>query len=185
MKPANTEIESHRLKLRRLQHRDAKALFGIFSDPRVMTYWHTPAWPSVEYAQNYISDEQVAWDEGKAFTFAIEHRHSGEVMGKCLLWHYDAQSRRAEIGFGLGPDYWGQGYIQEAGMALLQFAFNHLDLNRLEAEIDPDNKASAKALERLGFKQEGYLRQRWIIAGHKSDSALYGLLREEFLSIGI
>ena len=73
----------------------------------------------------------------------------------------------------------GKGYIGEAGEALIQYGFTSLGLRRIEAEIDPDNHASAKALEKLGFAQEGLLRQRWEIGGVVSDSALYGRLASD------
>ena len=56
-----------------------------------------------------------------------------------------------------------------------------MKLNRVKADIHPDNLASAKTLERLGFIREGYLRERWIIEGEVSDSALYGLLRSDWV----
>ena len=70
--------------------------------------------------------------------------------------------------------------MHEALTALLEYAFVERDLNRLEADIDPLNIGSANALLRLGFKQEGYLPERWIVGGQVSDSALYGLLRREW-----
>ncbi|WP_338402081.1 GNAT family protein [Shewanella algae] len=66
--------------------------------------------------------------------------------------------------------------MQEAGEALIDYGFNILKLRRIEAEIDPGNSASAKALDKLGFIREGLLRQRWQINGVISDSALYGRL---------
>lgn len=60
--------------------------------------------------------------------------------------------------------------------ALLNFAFEDLGLNRLEADVDPRNMASVRGLENLGFKREGYLRERWVAGGELSDSAIYGLL---------
>ncbi|MGO3057813.1 MAG: GNAT family N-acetyltransferase [Halomonas sp.] len=78
--------------------------------------------------------------------------------------------------------YWGKGYINEAGEALIQYGFNALGLRRIEAEIDPDNHASAKAFEKLGFTLEGVLRQRWEVNGAVSDSALYGRLVSDQLS---
>ncbi len=68
----------------------------------------------------------------------------------------------------------------EALRRLLAFAFDEIDLNRLEAEIDPRNRPSAASLERLGFRREGLLAQRWIVSGEVSDSALYGLLAEHW-----
>jgi RimJ/RimL family protein N-acetyltransferase len=70
--------------------------------------------------------------------------------------------------------------MQEALGALLDFGFGELDLNRIEADIDPRNGASARTLERLGFKKEGYLRERWIVGEEVSDTAIYGLLRREW-----
>jgi ribosomal-protein-alanine N-acetyltransferase len=60
--------------------------------------------------------------------------------------------------------------------------FAEFDLNRIEADIDPRNVASARSLERLGFRKEGRLRERWIVSGEVSDSDLYGLLRIDWLA---
>ena len=62
------------------------------------------------------------------------------------------------------------------------YGFGDLALNRVEADIDPRNTASARSLERLGFRREGYLRERWIVADEVSDSILYGLLQREWLA---
>ena len=72
--------------------------------------------------------------------------------------------------------------MREALSALLDFGFQKLDLNRVEADIDPRNLASAKLLDRLGFQKEGFLRERWIVEGEISDTALYGLLKREWNS---
>jgi RimJ/RimL family protein N-acetyltransferase len=70
--------------------------------------------------------------------------------------------------------------MHEALQTLLDFGFGVMNLNRVEADIDPRNGASARSLLRLGFRLEGHLRERWIVAGEVSDSALYGLLRAEW-----
>ena len=70
--------------------------------------------------------------------------------------------------------------MHQALQALLQYAFETLNLNRLEADIDPRNQASARTLERLGFQKEGHLRERWIVNDEISDTDLYGLLRREW-----
>ena len=70
--------------------------------------------------------------------------------------------------------------MQQALQALLRYAFQTLDLNRIEADIDPRNMASARTLERLGFQKEGHLRERWIVNDEISDTWLYSLLRREW-----
>ena len=72
--------------------------------------------------------------------------------------------------------------MHEALMTLVDWAFSELKLNRLEADIDPRNLASARSLERLGFEREGLLRERWIVGDEVSDSALYGLLLSRWVA---
>jgi RimJ/RimL family protein N-acetyltransferase len=63
---------------------------------------------------------------------------------------------------------------------LLAYAFDELDLRRIEADVDPRNAASIRTLERLGFRREGYLRERWRVNGEVQDALFYGLLRREW-----
>ena len=70
--------------------------------------------------------------------------------------------------------------MTEALNEFIHYAFSELKLNRLEADIDPDNKASAQLLVKLGFNLEGRLKQRWIVNGVVSDSEIYGLIRSEY-----
>ncbi|MCD0503860.1 GNAT family N-acetyltransferase [Bordetella petrii] len=174
--PYHPRLDTERLALRPLAAQDAEALLAIFSDPQVMQYWNTAPWTSMADAHAFIADSVLANERQESLTLGIYEKSSGHLAGKCMLFNHDKGSRRAEIGFGLGRPHWGKGYINEAGRALIAHGFQTLKLRRIEAEIDPDNHASAKALERLGFVQEGLLRQRWEINGVVSDSALYGLL---------
>ncbi|QOC24272.1 GNAT family N-acetyltransferase [Wenzhouxiangella sp. AB-CW3] len=162
-----------------LTDEDSAELLGIFSDADVMRYWNTPPWKDMQDALDFINESHDSMKARKSIVLGIYSKSTNDLTGKCMLFSYDEQSKRAEIGFGLGRDYWGKGYIGEAGEALIQYGFKSLGLRRIEADIDPDNHASAKALERLGFQQEGLLRQRWEVNGIVSDSALYGRLASD------
>lgn len=72
--------------------------------------------------------------------------------------------------------------MHEALTALINFGFEELDLNRIEADIDPRNEASLRSVERLGFIHEGHLRARWIVDAEISDSSIYGLLRRDWFA---
>jgi RimJ/RimL family protein N-acetyltransferase len=72
------------------------------------------------------------------------------------------------------------GYASEALVPLVDYGFEHLDLNRIEAVINPVNTASARVLGRLGFQHEGTQRERYVERGETSDGGLYGLLRREW-----
>ncbi|MCC5903649.1 MAG: GNAT family N-acetyltransferase [Halomonas sp.] len=172
-------IETERLILKPLETDDAASLLAIFSDPEVMKYWNTAPWEGIQDAYSFISASNDSMSRQESLVLGIYVKSTGELAGKCMLFSYDEGSKRAEVGFGLSRTCWGKGYIGEAGEALIQYGFNSLKLRRIEAEIDPDNHSSAKVLEKLGFSQEGLLRQRWEINGVVSDSALYGRLASD------
>jgi ribosomal-protein-alanine N-acetyltransferase len=84
--------------------------------------------------------------------------------------------------YAIASDAWGLGYTGEALPPLVAFGFRGLDLVRQHATIDPRNRASARVLERLGFRHEGTRREHSIMRGEVGDDALYGLLRREWES---
>lgn len=172
-------IETTRLILKPLVVDDSESLLAIFSDPEVMKYWNTEPWVGIQDAYDFVDDSNNSMRRQESLVLGVYLKSTGELAGKCMLFSYDKESKRAEIGFGLGRPCWGKGYISEAGEALIQYGFTSLGLRRIEAEIDPDNHSSAQALEKLGFHQEGLLRQRWEINGIVSDSALYGRLASD------
>ncbi|QPF74857.1 GNAT family N-acetyltransferase [Roseateles sp. DAIF2] len=174
-------LTTPRLLLRPLRDTDARALFAIFSDPAVMRYWSTPPWSALEQAQASIEQDRQAIAAGEALRLGLERREDRALIGTCSLFSISMQCRRAELGYGMARRAWGQAYMQEALQALLDFGFSEaLGLKRIEADIDPRNQGSARTLERLGFVQEGLLRERWIVGDEVSDSALYGLLRRDW-----
>ncbi|MFC5400000.1 GNAT family N-acetyltransferase [Undibacterium jejuense] len=174
------QLNTPRLRLRPLRASDVEDMFDVYSDPKVMQYGSTPPWTSLEDARTSLSRTDVGMKEGQFLRLALTIGDSDHFIGDCCLFKFDQQCRHAEVGYSMGAAYWGQGYMHEALIALLNYGFQTLNLNRIEADIDPHNLASARCLEKLGFVKEGYLRERWIVDGVMSDSALYGLLRREW-----
>lgn len=182
-------LDTARLQLRPLRPADAPALFAIHADPEFARYWSSPPWTALAQAEQLIAQDQIDLATGEHIRLGIVRKDDGALLGTCTLYKIHESNRRAEIGYGLGPAYWGAGYAQEAVRALLDFGFadaaaGGLGLHRVEADIDPENQGSAKLLERLGFSLEGRLRERWIVAGVISDSAIYGLLQRDWRAAG-
>jgi RimJ/RimL family protein N-acetyltransferase len=173
-------LETKRLTLRIPVAADAGAVFALRSDPVVQRYGSHPPWTDPAEATAWIERNGRAMASGEHVQFAIERREDAVVVGSCTLYALDAQCRRADVGYALAVSEWGQGYANEAVTALLDWGFDRLELNRVEADIDPRNTPSARALERLGFVREGHLRERWIVGGEVCDSFIYGLLRSEW-----
>jgi RimJ/RimL family protein N-acetyltransferase len=175
-----TELATERLLLRPLAGPDAEALFAVFSDPEVMRYWSSGPWTGMEQADQYIASAAQGIASGDMLRLGVEVAATGQMVGQAALHHFDAQNRRCEVGYALGRAHWGKGYLAEALAAMLEHGFAQLGLNRVEADVDPRNPASAKALVRLGFRHEGLLRERWIVAGEICDTAFYGLLKSDW-----
>jgi ribosomal-protein-alanine N-acetyltransferase len=173
---------TERLLLRPLIPTDAAALFEVFSDAKVMRYWSGIAWSSIDQAHEKIAQYSKSLKENESIGLGICYAQTNAVIGTCSLFQLDAQCRRAEIGYGMASTSWGKGYMHEALTTLINFAFEELNLNRIEADIDPRNEASLHSVERLGFIQEGHLRERWIVGTEISDSIIYGLLRRDWLA---
>ena len=202
--PRFTDLPLHtpRLRLRPPRPGDADALFAIHADPQAMRYWSTPPWTTPQQAVERI-EADLAWlEEGSSLRLMLEPlqplqapqptqpaqpaqpvppaQPAQPIIGSVSLFQFDTSSQRAEIGYILAPAAWGRGLMHEALAALVALAFERLDLRRLEADVDPRNARSAHTLERLGFRQEGLLRERWVVDGEVSDSALFGLLAREW-----
>lgn len=178
---AELYLSTARLDLRPLCAADARPLFEIYSDPEFMRYWSTEPWTAHEQSVRLIEADQRDLAEGKHIRLGIVTRADNQLIGTCSLFNINMSCRRAEIGYGIARNHWRNGYMTEVVTALIGHAFTDLELNRLEADIDPLNFASARGLERLGFVKEGHLRERWIVGGQVSDSALYGLLAREWM----
>jgi RimJ/RimL family protein N-acetyltransferase len=175
-----TVLETARLTLRFMDERDIDALYAVYSDPLVARYLSRPAQTERAHAEKMMANVLTGYADGSGVNFGVVRREDGQLMGNCMLFRFHDESRRAEIGYSMARAYWGQGYMDEALRALISYAFGPLGLNRLEADIDPRNENSAKSLTRLGFKEEGVLKERWIVAGEKSDTAYYGLLARDW-----
>lgn len=176
-------LEAPRLRLRPYRMDDAQAMFALYSDPRVMRYWSFPAWVELGQAKVYLRRALDGMDSGELFPWAIAERDNDGLIGALTLHSLHAEQLRAEVGYSLSPAFQGRGMAAEALRCGLTHAFDDLGLVRVEADIDPRNQASARLLERLGFVREGLLRKRWRVNGEVCDSAIYGLLPDEFLRV--
>ncbi|WP_230405267.1 GNAT family N-acetyltransferase [Undibacterium rugosum] len=180
---SQVRLSTARLELRPMQMADTDALFAMCADAEFVRYWSEPAWQHTEQAERRIQRDLDALPRGEYLNLSLVRKQDGVWLGNCCLFSFLWKCRRAEIGYGLARPYWGQGYMQEALRALLAYGFEHLQLHRVEADIDPANHASELSLKRLGFVQEGLLRERWIVDGQVSDSALFGLLQADWLAL--
>jgi len=172
-----------RLQLRWIEAGDLDELYAVFSDPEVMRFWSHTAWPHLDEAAIYLEAIHRGFEQGDLFQWGIALRGDDRLIGTTTLYAIDRAQGRAEIGFALAREHWGRRYAREALTVLLEHAFTGLGLRRIEADVDPRNQGSLNTLEALGFRREGYLRQRWQVAGEVQDSVLMGLLAGDWQAI--
>ncbi|MBO0897927.1 MULTISPECIES: GNAT family N-acetyltransferase [Arthrobacter] len=173
-------LDTARLVLRPFVDTDADSLFALQSNAEVLRYWDSPPWSSPSQATHFLNGCRKMAEEGTGARLAITRKTDGLFLGWCTFNSWNPAFRSASLGYCLAKEAWGSGYAAESGRAVLQWAFDTLDLNRVQGETDTRNIASARVLEKLGFLREGELREDCIVDGEVSDSWIYGLLRRDW-----
>lgn len=172
------EIETERLNLRQLVPEDAEAILRIFGDPEVTRYYDLDTYDSVDQALDLIDFFAESFEVERSIRWGIARKDDDIVIGTCgFVW---LREHRGEIGYDLARSEWRQGIMYEALDAILDFGFDQLGLNRIEALVMTDNAASAALLHSLGFTQEGLLRQHDFFKGAFHDMRLFSILRSDF-----
>lgn len=167
--------------LRLLEERHAPEVFALLEQNRShlqeeLTWLSDQL--SLNDAKEYIRAglERFAANNGLRAGIWVQDELAGIASLHGLVW----ADRKASLGYWLGAPFQGQGLVTEACRVLISYSFSQLNLHRLEIQCAADNDRSRKVAERLGFTQEGLLRQAWWSRDRFVDLALYGLLKSEW-----
>lgn len=176
-------LRTERLLLRAVTPADAPDIFRILSNPQVTRYFGQPPMTSLDQAVERVRRIETSFKEQTGVRWAITGRADGRFMGSCGFWRLIPPHFRAEIGYELAPEWWGQGVVPEAVTAILHFGFIRMALHSVEAQIHPDNTGSRRVLEKLGFVQEGYFRENFYepTEARFTDTAVFSLLKSAWL----
>lgn len=173
-------LRSQRLALRQVKKADLTDLMEVNGDAEVTRFLPYPMWNTEADAEAWWERMEQRTSTGAAKQLVIHHLAQDKVIGTVLLFNFDQESRRLEIGYVLGRAYWREGYAREALGALLLQLMGESAIRRVEAEVNPENLASSALLVSLGFTLEGLLRERWLSASGPYSVNVYGLLASEF-----
>lgn len=173
-------LESDRLRYRTYEEKDAASLFSMRSDPKVMKYMDTTWMQSIDDAKKMIFQNHQSFVDKEGFKWVIAEKDSDKMIGDFGFWRIDKAHCRGEIGYALLSQYWGKGFMREAMNTLLKFGFEKINLHSVEANVNPNNKASINILKRFGFQQEAYFRENYLFNGEFLDSAIFSLLKKDF-----
>lgn len=173
-------LETERLWLREWRPDDAPRLAEIINDPRIFdTTERIPHPYSLEMAEEFIAKKPDVFRDGGHLAFAIELKSSRLATGAVGL-SVDQTNRRASLGYWLGVDYWGQGFVTEAAREVLRYGFEVLDLNRIEAQFLKRNPASGRVMAKAGMRFEAEFPKYALKHGVFEDVGQYVIYADEF-----
>ncbi len=175
-------IDTKRLRLRPPVAEDAAALHARRNDPAVAKFqnWTLPF--PLERAEQMIAGELADRESEEVDGWrmlVVADLHTGETYGDLAIgmtWG----GRCGEVGYSLDSEQWGKGYATEATEALIAHLFDELRVTRVMGTLHPDNKASARVLERCGLLFEGHTRLSFWVGDDNSDDHIYGMTRPEW-----
>ncbi|PZG34065.1 GNAT family N-acetyltransferase [Listeria ivanovii] len=171
-------LKTERLFLSEMTLADTEILFGYWSDDLVTRYMNIEPFQSLQPVEEMIRMLRQLEMEGKALRCVIILQATGEIIGTCGFNYIDYENQRAEIAYDLGTRFWKRGYATEAVQALMEWGIESFKLHRMEAKVDPRNEASISLLEKLGFQEEGLLRDYEKIGTEYQDLKLFSWLNK-------
>lgn len=177
------DLYTHRLHLRRLLPSDFAEFLSYRADPEVTRYQGFDVMND-QQALHFIQENLGLnyGTPGQWVQYAIALRDTDVLIGDCALHRQAQDPTTAEIGITLSPRAQHAGYAQEAMEALLSFLFEQYDMRRVVGITDVQNTASARLLERVGFRREGHLIENFFSKGRWSSEYHYAMLRREWLA---
>lgn len=159
------EIRTPRLILRPARPDDLEAMHAVLSDPRATLWWSTPPHETIEQTAAWLDAMMANGPDHPDFVIELDRR----VVGKAGFYVLP------DVGYILHPDVWGRGLATEAVAAAIDHVFATTDLETLTADVDPDNAASIRLLDRLGFRRTGSGERTWNVGGVWKNSLYYAL----------
>lgn len=163
-------ITTERLKLRVLTPDDAAFYLALVNDPAFITNIRDKGIRTLEQARADIVSGPMANQEQIGFSlYAMERKEDGQAIGLCGLVKRETL-KNVDIGYALLPQFTGQGYAKEAARATMEYANKHLRISKLAGITSPENSASNKLLQSLGFTFEAVV----VLDGESRDTNLYG-----------
>jgi ribosomal-protein-alanine N-acetyltransferase len=169
-------IHTERLVLREITDEDLPEVFFQRSDPQMMKYVDRAPARSLEDAAEFLGRLKAALLANEGITWGITLKDEPKLIGNIGIWRIEKEHHRAEIGYALHPGHQSKGYASEALKAILHYGFHTMKLHSMEANVNPDNAASIKLLERNNFIREAYFKENYFFDGKYLDSAIYSLL---------
>ncbi|UCF13661.1 MAG: GNAT family N-acetyltransferase [Thermoplasmatales archaeon] len=176
------DLHGKRVDLLKISFNGLEDMFEYSQKPEFYRYFEYKPHKTIEDTRKYLEKLIKITKGDSGHYWFIRLKKTGKIIGTFGVVNIDNNRNSAEIGYGLSPDYWGHGYFGESLSIVLNYLFFNLEFYRISAKTRFDNIPSFKALEKVGFKKEGVMRNFYLSAnGKRYDAVLFSILRDEFL----
>ena len=172
-------LETPRLLLRRMAMRDAKDIFAYSRDEEVARHVLWSAQKDIGEARDYIRFMMKRYRADEPSSWGIILKSENRLVGTIGYMDYSEDNGSVVVGYSLSRRLWNSGCMTEALRRVIDYTFDAMDINRIEAQHELDNPASGRVMEKCGMTREGVLRQRLYNKGKYVDVALYAILRSD------
>jgi [ribosomal protein S5]-alanine N-acetyltransferase len=173
------DLVTERLRLRAPLPRDATALLALIGDPEVTKYTNVVTITTLEEAQAVLERLDQRYAARDMIRWAIEFVEHKEMIGTIGLLRFDFEHRHAELAYDIARRWWGRGLTPEAARTVIRYGFSVLGLHRIEAGVLPENDASVRVLQKLGFVEEGTRRDYFYTKGRFHSLRWFSLLETD------
>lgn len=168
-------LETERLILRQLEATDAQDVFLFLSDEENIRYYDPAPMTQLEQAEKSIERHRRRFAQHEALRWGITLKGKNKIIGNCG-YSWDVENRLAALSYILSKHYWNKGIMTEVLTAIIQFGFEHIHLHRIEAQVAYLNLASTRLLKKLGFQEEGRLRDRQYANNQFVDELMFAII---------
>ncbi len=173
------EFMTDNLRLREMVASDAEAVHRIFADKEVTQFYDLDRFTDIRQASDLIRRQRMRFERGEGLRWGITQQANNIVIGT-VGFVFSQGNAQGGIGYDLARPYWRMGIMTEALGLVIRYGFSGLRLNRIQALVIPGNDASLGLLEKLGFTEEGLLRDYAYFKGRYNDLICFSLLKDEF-----
>lgn len=166
--------------LRAVSEEDFSTFHEWWSDHEVLT--HQSSGPLILRPRSANEKMFRSWvkESSTSVNVSVERKEDGVLIGQCSLWGLSLSGRYATLAIIFGRAFWNQGNGGEALALILSYAFNELNLNRVQLTVNANNPRAVRAYQKAGFQEEGRVREAFFRDGAWEDMLYMAVLRKDF-----
>ena len=174
------KLETERLLLRKLRYKDVQDIYDYAQDEEVAQFVMWDAHHSELETLEFLNVVIGLYNKNEPAPWGIELKETRRIIGTIGFVTLESEHNKAEVGYTLSKRYWNQGLMTEALTKIMEFGFEKMRLNRIEARCIAENLQSIKVLQKVGMIEEGTLRQFLYMKKKFRDIKIFSILKSDY-----